>query len=47
MLSSRAFGSNVVPLCGVVCDIKIVDFIAEVTIEQRYENQEKHPIEAT
>jgi hypothetical protein len=36
-----------VPLTGVMVHVKIVDFVAEVTIHQRYENVEDVPIEAT
>ncbi len=36
----------IVPLTGARGSVKIVDFIAEVTIKQRFENQEKDPIEA-
>ncbi len=36
----------VVPLTGARGYVKIVDFIAEVTIKQRFENQEQVPIEA-
>lgn len=38
--------SVIVPLCGALSDVKIVDFSAEVTLKQRFENQEKDPIEA-
>ena len=34
------------PLTGVKTEIKIVDFTAEVTIRQRFENIESDPIEA-
>lgn len=34
------------PLTGVQTEVKIVDFTAEVTIHQRFENQENDPIEA-
>lgn len=34
------------PLTGVKTEIKIVDFTAEVTIRQRFENIETDPIEA-
>ncbi len=36
----------IVPLTGAAASVKIIDFIAEVTIKQRYENKEKTPIEA-
>lgn len=36
-----------IPLTGVIVEGKVSDFIAEVTIHQRYENVESFPIEAT
>ncbi|KAJ5073666.1 von willebrand factor a domain-containing protein 5a [Anaeramoeba ignava] len=38
--------NDLVPLKGISITANIVDFTAEVTINQRYENQEKQPIEA-
>jgi Vault protein inter-alpha-trypsin domain len=38
--------NKAIPLTGVVVRAKIVDFCAEVTLEQRYENVEDFPIEA-
>ena len=35
-----------VPLTGVSVEARIVDLVAEVTIEQRYVNKENQPIEA-
>ena len=35
-----------VPLTGVVVEAKVEDFLAQVTIKQRYENVENDPIEA-
>jgi hypothetical protein len=35
-----------IPLIGVQFLIHLIDFCAEVTIKQRFENQEKDPIEA-
>ncbi len=35
-----------VPLTGVSVEARIVDLVAEVTIEQRYINKESQPIEA-
>ena len=34
------------PLLGANATVKVVDYTAEVTIKQRYENQEQDPIEA-
>jgi hypothetical protein len=36
----------IIPLTGVKSSVKVFDYIAEVTIEQRFENQEEFPIEA-
>lgn len=36
----------IIPLVGASATAKIVDYTAEVTIKQRYENQMKGPIEA-
>eukprot|EP01116_Phalansterium_solitarium_P016045 TRINITY_DN3631_c0_g1_i2.p1 TRINITY_DN3631_c0_g1~~TRINITY_DN3631_c0_g1_i2.p1 ORF type:complete len:453 (+),score=131.21 TRINITY_DN3631_c0_g1_i2:115-1359(+) len=36
----------VVPLTGAAASVRIVDFLAEVTIKQRYQNTEQVPIEA-
>lgn len=35
-----------VPLTGVTVNVRIVDLVAEVNIEQRYVNREQQPIEA-
>jgi hypothetical protein len=35
-----------VPLAGVIVSAKLIDFVAEVTIHQRFENVEDVPIEA-
>ena len=35
-----------VPLTGVSVKANVIDLVAEVTIEQRYVNNEKQPIEA-
>ena len=35
-----------VPLTGVSVNVRIVDLVAEVNIEQRYVNREQQPIEA-
>jgi hypothetical protein len=35
-----------VPLTGVSVDVRIIDLVAEVSIEQRYVNRESNPIEA-
>ena len=35
-----------VPLIGVSVQTRIIDLVAEVTIEQRYVNRENQPIEA-
>lgn len=35
------------PLTGVSVNAKVIDFCAEVTVHQRYENVESNPIEAT
>ena len=35
-----------VPLIGVSVEARIIDLVAEVTIEQRYINKENQPIEA-
>lgn len=35
-----------VPLTGVIVNASVVDFLAEVSINQRYENTEDFPIEA-
>lgn len=35
-----------VPLTGVSVEARIIDLVAEVTIEQRYINKENQPIEA-
>ena len=35
-----------VPLTGVSVTARIIDLVAEVTIEQRYVNRENQPIEA-
>ena len=35
-----------VPLTGVSVQARIIDLVAEVTIEQRYVNRENQPIEA-
>ncbi len=35
-----------VPLTGVSVNVRIVDLVAEVNIEQRYVNQGNQPIEA-
>ncbi len=36
----------IVPLIGALSAVKIIDYTAEVSIKQRYENQSKNPIEA-
>lgn len=36
-----------VPLTGVSVNVRIVDLVAEISIEQRYVNRENQPIEAT
>ena len=36
----------IVPLTGANASVRVIDYTAEVTIKQRYENQEKDPIEA-
>lgn len=36
-----------IPLTGVIVSVKVVDFCAEVTLQQRYENVENITIEAT
>ena len=35
-----------IPLIGALFDVRIVDFCAEVTLKQRFENREDVPIEA-
>ena len=36
----------IVPLIGASASVKVIDYTAEVTLQQRYENQEQDPIEA-
>ena len=35
-----------IPLIGALFEVRIVDFCAEVTLKQRFENREESPIEA-
>ncbi len=42
----QKFEEVMVPLTGAAAFVKIEDFVAEVTIKQRYENKEKNPVEA-
>lgn len=37
----------VVPLTGAYASVKIFDYLAEVTVKERYVNEENTPIEAT
>lgn len=38
---------NAIPLVSIVAHVQLVDFVAKVTLEQKYKNNKDNPIEAT